>query len=163
MTSVFKLMVLLMLVSANGLTQVPAKKIPEFSFFRLDKSSFTNKDLQTGKMLFFVFFDCDCDHCQRAMQYLDQHHKEFRKTAIYLITLDDKEKISRFMSKYGSTLYTQKNVTILQDPKYDFMNKFGPRKYPALFLYSEKKELMLYEDNEQNLSGFSKQISTTSK
>jgi hypothetical protein len=97
------------------------------------------------------------------MQYLDQHYKEFKKTAIYLITLDGKEKISSFMSKYGSTLYTQKNVTILQDPKYDFINKFGPRKYPALFLYSEKKELMVYEDNEQNLSRFSKEMSTTSK
>jgi peroxiredoxin len=152
-----------MLNSASVSAQVPAKKIPEFNFFRLDKSSFTNKDLQTGKMLFFVFFDCDCDHCQRAMQYLDQHYKEFKKTAIYLITLDDKEKISSFMSKYASKLYTQKNITILQDPKYDFINKFGPRKYPALFLYSEKKELMVYEDNEQNLSRFSNEMRTTSK
>jgi len=163
MTSVFKLLLLLLLVSENVSAQAPAETIPEFNFFSLGKNLFTNKELPPGKMLFFIFFDSDCDHCQHAIQYLDRHYKDFKKTAIYLITLDDKEKIRRFMSKYGSTLYTRKNVTILQDPKYDFINKFRPRKYPALFLYSEKRELMLYEDNEQNLFRFSKRLNTASK
>ena len=163
MTPVFKLLLLLILVSAHVSAQAPAEKVPEFNFFTLKENLFTNKELPTGKMLFFIFFDSDCDHCQHAIQYLDQNHKDFMKTAIYLITLDDKEKISRFMNKYGSVLYMQKNVTILQDPKYDFLNKFKPRKYPALFLYSEKRELILYEDNEQNLFRFSKRINTASK
>ena len=163
MKHIFKTLVLILLVSAGVSAQGPAETIPEFNFFKLDKSAFTGKNLETGKMLFFVFFDSDCDHCQHAIQYISKHNQEFKKTAIYLITLDNQEKITRFMSKYGSNLKGKKNVTILQDPQYEFMRKFRPRKYPALFLYSAQKDLILYEDNEQNLFRFSQQINATGK
>jgi len=102
-----------MFVSANISAQIPAEKVPDFNFFRLNKQPFTTKDLEQGKMLFFVFFDADCDHCQHAMQYISKHYYEFNKTAIYLITLDSREKINGFMSKYGNGLLNKKNVTIL--------------------------------------------------
>jgi len=163
MKYVIKILALLILGSGNGSAQVPATKVPEFSFLKLNKSSFTNKDLEAGKMLFFIFFDADCDHCQHAIQYIDQHNQEFKKTAVYLITLDSQEKIAAFMGKYGKNLKDKENVTILQDPKYDFMLKFKPRKYPSIFLYSAKKELIMYDDNEQNLSRFSQKINATGK
>ena len=158
MKFVFKMGLSLMLVLAGVSTkaQNPAQRVPDFNFFRLNKSLFTNKDLAPGKMLFFVFFDADCDHCQHAMQYISKHYNEFKKTAIYLITLDSHEKINGFMSKYGSGLLNKKNVTILQDPQYEFINKFKPKKYPSMFLYSAKRELMMYEDDEKNLGGFVK-------
>ncbi len=146
------------MISGKVLAQGPAQKIPDFNFFKLNKQSFTNKDLEPGKMLLFVFFDADCDHCQQAIQYLDMHYQDFKKAAIYLITLDSLETINRFMAKYGSGLKDKKNVTLLQDPQYEFMRKFRPRKYPSMFLYSAKKELILYDDNEKNVSGFSKHI-----
>ena len=158
MKYIVKTILLLLLVSANVSAQGPAETIPEFNFFKLDKSTFTSKNLESGKLLFFVFFDSDCDHCQHAIEYISQNYQQFKKTAIYLISLDSQEAITRFMNKYGSNLKDKKNVTLLQDPKYEFMRKFRPRKYPALFLYSAQKELILYEDNEQNLFRFSKQI-----
>jgi len=163
MKYIFKTVVLLLFFSLQISAQGPAETIPEFNFFKLNKTSFTNKNLESGQMLFFVFFDSDCDHCQHGMQYISQHYQEFKKTAIYLITLDTQEKIARFMSKYGSNLKDKKNVTILQDPQYEFMRKFRPRKYPAIFLYSAKKELILYDDNEQNLFRFSQQINAPGK
>ena len=142
---------------------MPAQTIPSFTFKRLNKKEFTNKDIQPGKLLFFVFFDTQCDHCQRSIQFIGEHYTEFKKTAIYLITLDSVEKITPFMAKYGNKLKDKKNVTILRDTKSEFIQKFGPRKYPSLFLYSAKKELMLYEDEEQNLSTFIKKINETAK
>jgi peroxiredoxin len=158
MKYIVKAFVLFLLISGKVLAQAPAQKIPDFSFVKLNKQSFTNKDLEPAKMLFFVFFDADCDHCQQAIQYLDKHYQDFKKAAIYLITLDSLETINRFMAKYGSGLKDKKNVTLLQDTKYEFMRKFRPRKYPSMFLYSVKKELILYDDNEKNVSGFSKHI-----
>jgi peroxiredoxin len=143
--------------------QVPAKTIPSFTFKRLNKKEFTNKELEPGKLLFFVFFDSECDHCQRSIQYIDQHYGEFKKTPVYLITLDSLIKIDGFMNKYGINLKDKKNVTILQDTRDEFIRKFGPRKYPSFFLYSAKKELMLYEDSELALPGISKYINTTLK
>jgi arsenate reductase-like glutaredoxin family protein len=112
----------------------------------LDESSFTNKNLEAGKMLFFVFFDSDCDHCQHAISYINQHITEFKKTPIYLITLDSREKINQFMAKYGANLKDKKNITLLQDRKYEFLPKFKPRKYPAMYLYSTQKKLIHYDD-----------------
>jgi peroxiredoxin len=152
-----------LLAIINVSAQVPAQTIPSFTFKRLDKKEFANKDLQPGKILFFVFFDTQCDHCQRSIQYIGEHYTEFKKTAIYLITLDSLEKITPFMSKFGSKLKDKKNVTILQDTKSQFIQKFKPMKYPSLFLYSSKKELILYEDDEQSLSKFIEQVNAAAK
>ena len=144
----------------NASAQAPAETIPDFDFLRLNKSSFTNRDLEPGKMMFFIFFDSECEHCQRTIQYVNQHYPDFKKASVYLITLDKAENINRFMSKYGNKLMGKKNVTLLQDFKNEFIAKFGPRKYPSIFLYSAKKKLMLYDDDEKSLPLFSKQINT---
>ncbi len=147
----------------NVFAQTPAKTLPLFTFKGLNKKEFTNKEIEPGKLLFFVFFDTECDHCQRAIQYVGQHYTEFKRTAIYLISLDSLEKITGFINKYGSNLRGKKNVTILLDTRDEFIRKFGPRKYPSLFLYSAKKELVLYEDNEQNLFRFIQKINASEK
>ena len=163
MKRICKTVLLILFVTINVSAQVPAKIVPSFTFKRLDKSTFSNHNLESGKFLFFVFFDIECDHCHRSITYINQHYKEFKKTAIYLITLDSAEKIKPFMNKYGIGLKDKKNVVVLQDTKNEFIQKFGPRKYPSLFLYSEKKELMLYEDNEQNLFKFIREINALAK
>lgn len=160
---IFLSLVFFFLISANVYAQNPALIIPAFNFYKLDKSAFTNKNLEQGKLLFFAFFDVECDHCQRAVSEINRHYPEFKKTAIYLITLDDKEKIKLFMSKYGQNLTGKKNVIILQDPQNQFITKFQPRRYPSLFLYNQDKQLLLYEDNEQNMFRFINQIKASAK
>ena len=163
MKYIIKTLALLLLISFRVDAQQPAGTIPDFKFYKLDKTVFTSKSLNTSKMLFFVFFDVGCDHCQHAIQYLNQHYAEFSKTAMFLITLDSQEKITQFLAKYGNNLKGKRNVTILQDSQNEFIRKFGPRKYPSLFLYSARKKLMLYDDNEQNLVRFSYQIKSSGK
>lgn len=163
MKRIYKTVLLLLFVAINVSAQVPAKIVPSFSFKKLDKSTFSTNNLEPGKFLFFVFFDIECDHCHKAIQYVNQQYQKFKKTAIYLITLDSTEKIMPFIHKYGSNLKGKKNVTILLDTRDEFIRKFGPRKYPSLFLYSEKKELLLYEDNEQNLFKFLQKINGSEK
>ena len=161
MKRICKTVLLIFFVAINVSAQVPAKTVPTFTFKRLDKSTFSNHNLESGKFLFFVFFDIECDHCHRSITYINQHYKEFKKTVIYLITLDSAEKIKPFINKYGSNLNNKKNVVLLQDTKNEFIQKFGPRKYPSLFLYSSNKALILYDDNEQNLPSFVQQINAS--
>lgn len=160
---IFKTILLLLIISIKSYSQVPAPTIPAFSFFNLDKSLFTNTNLEKGKPLLFVFFDTECDHCQHAIQYINQHLTEFKPAAIYLITLDRQEKIVAFMNRYGGNLKGKKNVTILQDLQNEFLRKFRPRKYPSIFLYSPQKQLLRYDDNEQNLYLFQLQINAARK
>jgi peroxiredoxin len=147
----------------EGSAQKPAQTIPEFTFYKLDKTPFTNKNVVTGKESLFIFFDVTCDHCQHTIKTLSARTKECRDISIYLISLEDKTAINTFFNQYGKNLPAEKNVTILQDSKNQFITQFGPRKYPSVFLYSAQKKLLLYDDEDQYLEKFFKIINSQKK
>ena len=151
------------LMIATVFSQKPAATIPEFKFFNPDKTAFTNKDLNDSKLLFFIFFDTGCDHCKLAMQKMNQHYSVFKNVSVYLITMDNEQNIKIFLSSYAQNLLNTKNTTILLDLKNEFIDKFTPRKYPSLFLYSPQKKLMLYEDDEEKMDEFFKLINSYHK
>lgn len=154
MKSYLKVFVLLLLISAKAAAQVPAETIPDFTFYKLDKTPFSNKNLARNKMIFFIFFDATCSHCQHTVQALNTHYNELKKPAVYFVSLDKPAAINGFMNKYGKNFYGKKNVTLLQDAHTEFIVKFKPRKYPGLFLYSPQKKLLEYSDNEETLPTF---------
>ena len=141
----------------------PAQTIPNFQFFRFNNTSFTDKDMPQGKIIFFMFFDSDCDHCQRAIKSIGDQYQAFKKAAVFLISIDDQNKINRFMDTYGSKLKGQKNVTLLHDTQNEFIYKFKPKKYPSLFLYSQQQTLMMYDDDEKSLDKFLEKIRVATK
>ena len=151
------------LLSYTSSAQTPAQTIPEFTFYKLDKTPFTNKNVISGKEVLFIFFDVTCDHCQHTISTLSKRISECQKIAIYLISLEDKASITNFFNQYGKNLPAQKNVTILQDSKNQFITQFGPRKYPSVFLYSAQKKLRLYDDEDQYLEKFFKIVSPDKK
>jgi peroxiredoxin len=151
------------MVSFKTYAQTPAQTIPTFTFYKLDKTPFTNKNVTTGKEVLFIFFDVTCDHCQHTISSLSKRISECSKIAIYLISQEDKTAINTFLNKYGKNLPSQKNVTILQDSKDQFITKFSPRKYPSVFLYSSQKKLLLYDDEDQYLEKFFKIINPAKK
>ena len=148
-------------MSFPGFAQKPAEKIPDFTFYKLDNTPFTNKNVPDGKQIFFVFFDVTCDHCHHTIKALSTHINEFEGISIYLITLDKKEKLDRFFNEYGKNLVTKKNVLILQDLRNLFIKQFGPSKYPSAFLYSSSKKLIFYSDEDQYLEKFLKLVNGT--
>ena len=163
MRGVCRLLVVSILLSLKTYSQKPAETIPSFSFVRLDNTSFTDKQLEQGRKLLIVFFDAECDHCQHAIGYINENFEKFSKAAVYLVTQDEPVRIGWFMNKYGFKLSEKKNVTVLRDHQKEFIRKFTPRKYPSIFLYSEQRKLILYDDNEQNLFKFSAEINIPSK
>jgi len=141
-------------LTLNTFAQKPAETIPNFSFSKLDNAPFSNKNLASGKSMLFVFFDVTCDHCKETISTLNDRLKDCNPIVIYLISLDDKPKIADFLNRYGRNLIMGKNVIILRDKKDQFITLFGPRKYPSVFLYSSKKKLLLYDDQDLKLEKF---------
>jgi peroxiredoxin len=144
--------------SAQPPAEPPAQTVPAFTFYKQDKAAFTNNNVAQNKPLFFFFFDTDCDHCQLAMTNLNQHYQDYQKAAIYLISVDDWGKINGFINKYAANLKGKANVTLLQDTKNEFIDKFKPVKYPSMFLYSPENKLIDYEDNEYSMFRFLKHL-----
>jgi len=161
MKNIFTALLINLTIGAFG--QTPAQQLPVFEFRRLNKISFTNKDLPRQRILLFIFVDTECDHCQRAVKNIDLQYKSFQKAAVYLISQDSTERIDRFMSAYGPTLKAQKNVFLLQDHLNQFIEKFKPRRYPAMFVYSSEKKLLDYEDNEESVFRLVNTVNKNSK
>lgn len=153
----------LTLLSFQTQAQTPAQTIPAFTFYKLDKTPFTNKNITSGKDVMFIFFDVTCDHCQHTIGTLSKRINECSKISIYLISLEDKTAINNFLNQYGKNLVNKSNVTVLMDIKDQFITQFSPRKYPSVFLYSSARKLLLYDDNDEYLTGFFRIINPSKK
>lgn len=125
----------------------PADVLPEFRFQVAGHRWFTNADLPKGKMILFVFVDPDCDHCQRAVQKMDEQYRSFGEVAMYFVSAADPGKISAFAKKYAPRL----KGLWLHDADNQNVVRFRPIRYPSLFLYSTDKKLLDYEDNEETI------------
>ncbi|HEX3008855.1 MAG TPA: redoxin domain-containing protein [Bacteroidales bacterium] len=140
-----------------------AKTIPEFSMFTREMTLFTNKDLNKDKPLFFLFFDVKCEHCLHAVQTLNKNYKKLDAAQVYLVTLDRPEDAESFLKTNGKNLLDKDTVMLLFDLNKEFIVKFLPKKYPSIFLYTNKKTLVKYDDNPSNLPVFFDKIAAESK
>ncbi len=132
--------------------QTPAKTIPDFTFFTMGTNHpFTQNDLAKSKPIFFLFFDPDCEHCQKAVQQISKQYQSFKKTAVYLVSMEDHNKIVKFMDTFGKDLKNQPNLLVLEDKNIQFLARFKPVRYPSMFLYSPEKKLVDYEDNPESV------------
>lgn len=148
----------LLFISFRIYGQDPVKSIPNFLFYRLDGKPFSERSLKPGKKALFVFFDSDCEHCQHAAQNLDKNYEELKGASLYLVTIDNSEKISYFMNKFCPKLIKKSNVTILQDTGSEFILKFKPRKYPSMLLFSDKGKLLVYSDDDEHMGNIFHQL-----
>lgn len=141
----------------------PAKVLPAFRFERRDHRLLVNADLPKGKLLFFVFFDPDCEHCQRTVRRMDEQYASFHAVAVYFVSMASQDKIDGFAATYAPRLFAQKNVLFLRDPGAGYMLGFHPTRFPSLFLYSQGNKLLDYEDNEETLFRIERSIAAFGK
>ncbi len=131
--------------------QQPASIIPEFTLFKTDGTAFTKKQVLNDRASLFSFFDVTCSHCLTTMLTFNKHAKELKNLSVYLVSLDRKDAVLKFMNTNAPALLNSKNVTILIDVNYEFIPKFLPKKYPAVFVYDKNHRLKYYEGDEKNM------------
>lgn len=131
--------------------QTPATTIPEFQLYKADGLAFNRNQITPGKKTLIMFFDATCSHCQKTMQQLSAKYADLTKINIYLVSLDKHITMNYFMSQYGKNLIGKKNVLLLEDRDHIFIPLFLPSKYPALYLYSPKNQLVFNTSGDENL------------
>ncbi|MEY2648685.1 MAG: hypothetical protein RL282_1398 [Bacteroidota bacterium] len=147
----------LLLVSICTWSQV--KTLPVFNFVRMDNDApYTQKNILPGKKTFFIFFDTECPHCMQAISEYNDNEKAMNNINMVMITRDPKKDVVPFLKNFGPKLIVKQNVTVLSDKNNQFIARFLPRKFPSMFLFNKKNQLMLYSDEEKDIPRFLQMI-----
>ncbi|MXV51118.1 redoxin domain-containing protein [Pedobacter sp. HMF7647] len=132
--------------------------IPDFSFKTLNDKPFTRADIKSGKKSMIILFDTSCEHCQHEMKDIGNRFTDFKNVNFYLVSMDGKTEIVKFMESYGKKLYGQKNVTVLTDSLRQFIPTFQPTKFPAMYAYAANGSLIEYFSGQHDVNDIIKAI-----
>lgn len=149
-----KRIIFILLILANS-ASAQVRTIPNFRFVRMDNGAdFSNSNITAGKKTFFIFFDTECPHCRRAITEYNKSHLTMNNLNIVMVTRNLKNEVLNFLKTVGPILSTKKNTVLLYDQYNQFIGRFLPRKFPSMFLFDAKRQLMLYSDEESDIPTF---------
>lgn len=127
--------------------------VPEFTFFNIvDNQPIMRTSLAIEGNIVFVFFDTGCIHCRNEIQLMGDNFDQFKNATFYFVSQQDRAIVSDFMSTYGKELQNEPNVHVLLDSRHEFLTKFQPVQYPALYVYGSDRKLKAYLDGENGLN-----------
>lgn len=108
-----------------------------------------------GKVL-LIFFQPECDHCQREATEIAQNITAFKNASLYFITSDTAEKIERFATEYK--LYGHVNIIFGHTSTESVLRNFGPIATPSIYIYSAEQRLIKAFNGEVAISEVFKYI-----
>jgi cytochrome oxidase Cu insertion factor (SCO1/SenC/PrrC family) len=108
---------------------------PNLQMNTLDGKLIHVRDLTGNNIL--VFFQTDCDHCQREAKEFSENIQVFASYQLYFITVGTKQDIEVFAKDYG--LNNHANVSFAQTTLDQILNGVGPISAPAVYIFREGK------------------------
>ena len=87
-----------------------------------------------------IFYNPDCDHCQREAKAISGQLEAFKNYSLYFIAPGAMEEMNRFASAYGLSGFS--NVRFAQTEVADVIRLMGPFPTPSLYIYSSGKRLV---------------------
>ncbi len=109
--------------------------LPMLSITQVDGSTVFLRDVQNKVVL--IFFNPDCDHCQREAKLISEQKQIFKNHLVYFISNDEMANIQKFAIDYN-----------LLDGNFHFARAEGAEVYramgpmpsvPAIFIYDNYK------------------------
>lgn len=123
---------------ANGLNKI--QDVPAFTIVVApDSTTFTNEELPKGKPMVLIFFNPDCEHCQKETKELLAYKEELKNIPIVMVSALSYRLVKEFYTEYN--LASMPNVKMGQDINYVLGTKYHPTRYPAIFVYDAKGKL----------------------
>lgn len=136
-----------------SITRKEINELPYLSFYNLDGSVTTTRDLPGASVI--ILFNSDCDHCQREAKAIQEKLSSFKEYTLQFIASDSVEIIKKFASDYG--LDNQPNVRFGRAEGVDVYMNFGSIPTPSIYVYSKEKRFVksfLGETPVDNILGF---------
>ena len=75
--------------------------VPSFPMLDINNNQLNSADLKGNLTL--IFFNPDCDHCQREAQSINGSKELFKSKQIYFVSVDELDAIRKFRTDYGLT------------------------------------------------------------
>ncbi len=118
--------------------QALVNDLPQMTIVSLEGSEINVKELEGKKVL--IFFQPDCDHCQREAVEIQENLEAFKNTNLYFITSQTLEEAKNFANTYG--LSDQPNITFARTSTESVLKNYGPIATPSIYIYTENNVLI---------------------
>src|SRR5438045_3139972 len=83
-------------------TNASSQSIPPFKMILSNNKIFNADDLPKGKPVILIYFDPDCDHCQKLMKEFFKRIDEFKKAEIVMVTFKSVNELLSFEKEYDT-------------------------------------------------------------
>lgn len=88
----------------------------------------------------FIFFNADCDHCQREAAEIHDHLESFKDYSLYFISPDSPADQQKFATDYN--LNGEANVFFGRTEPMFIYQTVGSIPTPSLYIYNEERRLI---------------------
>jgi thiol-disulfide isomerase/thioredoxin len=121
-------------------TKTSSQTIPPFKMVLSDNTISTANDLPKGKPVVLIYFDPDCDHCQKLMTALFKKINDFKKAEIVLVTFKTTGDVVAFEKKYNTKKYSNIKVGT-EGTSFYLRMYYGLMTMPFTALYDKNRNL----------------------
>ena len=123
------------------------RNIPSFRVVAAaDSSFFEESQLAKNKIIIFMLFNPECEHCQRQFSMLVKIPKLQKEAQVILASTETWEKISAFYYKYK--LQKDPFIRLCKDYKYTFGAHFQPKTVPVIAIYNKQQQFHFIKQGE---------------
>jgi thioredoxin-related protein len=139
------LLSLALTVAINAPAQ--SAKVPAFKMMLGNGKIFRAQDLPIGKPIIIIYFDPDCDHCEKMIKELQGNTTELSKASIAMVTYVTVNDVVQFEKKFA--LVKQQNFYVgTEGDTYFLKNYYRLTNMPFLALYTKNGDLVKEYRNE---------------
>ncbi len=140
-TMVFFLAAKAQQADATGVTLQNIQSLPAFEMMAApDSTIYSSEQLKKNKPVIMMFFNPDCDHCQRETKELLAYKEELKDIQIVMVSSLSFTSIKDFYKEYN--IASMPGVSMGQDINYALRLKFRPTNFPGIYVYDANRKLV---------------------
>ena len=122
-------------------SRMRSQTLPSFKMTLSNNKIFNATDLPKNKPLVLIYFDPDCDHCQKLITELFKKINSFKKSEIVLITFKPVTEVAAFEKKYNTSKYA--NMRVGTEGTLFYLKNYYKLVRCHLLLYMSVKEIIV--------------------
>ena len=113
-----------------------ASQLPALDLTATDGTSF---ELVSGRPVVIIYFNSQCDHCQRQLNAMRENMNLFSSATIVFMSSQSLDELGRIAAVLD--FYVFPNVRFVKSKPEQLAEKFGLMSLPQIFVYSEEGNL----------------------